>query len=321
MEDEYKTTIQPQRRVNPNIKEVVKKEVIKLLDVGLIYPISDSLWVIPVQVVPKKGGMNIVKKKKNELIPQCTVTGCTFDHCLANLEKMLERCEEINLVLNWEKCHFMVKEGIVLDHKVLGSRIEVDNAKIESISKLPHPINIKAIRIFLGHAAFDKLKQELTQAPIMIKPDWSLLFEIMCDASDYAVVLGQRREKHFQPIHYSSKSMNEAQENYTTTEKELLAVVFAFDKFRQYLVCLKPLYRLIILLCDFTKQDAKPRLIRWILLVQEFYIKIRDKRGAENITANHLCRLENSELGKLTKGEIRDLFPEEQLMSITNDVL
>ncbi|GKD70648.1 reverse transcriptase domain-containing protein [Tanacetum coccineum] len=228
----------------------------------------------------------------------------TFDHCLANLEKMLERCEEINLVLNWEKCHFIVKEGIVLDHKVLGSRIEVDNAKIESISKLPHPMNIKAIRIFLGHAAFDKLKQELTQAPIMIKPDWSLPFEIMCDASDYAVVLGQRREKHFQPIHYSSKIMNEAQENYTTTEKELLAVTD--HSALRYL---------------FTKQDAKPRLIRWILLVQEFYIKIHDKRGAENITANHLCRLENSELGKLTKGEIRDLFPEEQLMSITNDVL
>ncbi|GKA36024.1 reverse transcriptase domain-containing protein [Tanacetum coccineum] len=89
--------------------------------------------------------------------------------------------------------------------------------------------------------AFDKLKRELTHAPIMIKPDWSLPFKVMCNASDYAVeaVLGQRIDKHFKPIPYASKTMNEAQENYTTTEKELLAIIFAFDKFRQYLVLSK----------------------------------------------------------------------------------
>ncbi|GJT80523.1 reverse transcriptase domain-containing protein [Tanacetum coccineum] len=137
-----------------------------------------------------------------------SVFGNSFDHCLKNLEKMLKRCEETNLVSNWEKCHFMVKEGIVLGHKVLGSGIEVDKAKIKAISKLPYPTNVKAIRSFLGHAgfyrrfikdfsqiarpmtqllvkdapfnfseeciqAFDTLKHELTQAPIMIKPDWS----------------------------------------------------------------------------------------------------------------------------------------------------
>ncbi|GJV45477.1 reverse transcriptase domain-containing protein [Tanacetum coccineum] len=170
----------------------------------------------------------------------------------------------------------MVKEGIVLRHKVSGSGIEVDKAKIEAISKLPYPINMKAIQSFLGHAgfyrrfikdfsqiarpmtqilvkdasfnffeeciqAFDKLKCKLMQAPIMIKPDWSLPFEIMCDISDYAIraVLGQRIYKHFKPIHHASKTMNEAQENYTTTEKELLAVVFTFDKFCQYLVLSK----------------------------------------------------------------------------------
>ncbi|GJY73828.1 reverse transcriptase domain-containing protein [Tanacetum coccineum] len=170
--------------------------------------------------------------------------------------------------------------------------------------------------------AFDTLKRELTQAPIMIKPDWSLPFEIMCDASDYAVgaVLGQRIDKHFKPIHYASKTMNEAQENYTTTKKELLAVVFAFDKFRQYLVLSKT-----IVFTDhsalrylFTKQDAKPRLIRWILLLQEFDIEIRDKKGAKNLAADHLSRLENPDLGKLTRAEIRDLFPEEQLMAISD---
>ncbi|GJT76282.1 reverse transcriptase domain-containing protein [Tanacetum coccineum] len=224
----------------------------------------------------------------------------SFDHCLKNLEKILKRCEETKLVFNWEKYHFMIKEGTVLGHKVSGSGIKVDKAKIEAISKLPYPTNAKAIRSFLGHAgfyrrfikdfsqvarpmtqlldkyapfnffkeciqAFETLKRELTQAPIMIKPDWSLPFEIMCDTSDYAVgaVLGQRINKHFKPIHYASKTMNEAQDNYTTTEKELLAVIFAFDKFRQYLVLSKT-----IVLMDhsalrylFTKQDTKPRLI------------------------------------------------------------
>ncbi|GJQ90049.1 reverse transcriptase domain-containing protein [Tanacetum coccineum] len=156
----------------------------------------------------------------------------------------------------------------------------------------------------------------------MIKPDWSLPFEIMCDASDYAVgaVLGQRIDKHFKPIHYASKTMNQAQENYTSTKKELLAVVFAFDKFRQYLVLSK-----IIVFMDhstlqylFTKQDAKPRLIRWILLLQEFDIEIHDKKGAENLAADHLSRLENPDLGNLTKAVIRELFPKERLMAISD---
>ncbi|GJR99036.1 reverse transcriptase domain-containing protein [Tanacetum coccineum] len=222
-----------------------------------------------------------------------------------------------------EKCHFMVKEGIFLGHKVSGSGIKVDKAKIEAISKLPYPTNVKAIRSFLGHAgfyrrfikyfsqiahsmtqilvkdapfnffeeciqAFDTFKRELTQAPIMIKPDWSLPFEIICDTSDYAVgaVLGQRIDKHFKPIHYTSKTMNEAQENYTTTKKELLVVVFAFENFRQYLVLSKTI--------------------------------IHDKKGVENLAADHLSRLENPDLGKLTKAEIRDLFPEERLMAISD---
>nr|GEU57562.1 DNA-directed DNA polymerase [Tanacetum cinerariifolium] len=121
---------------------------------------------------------------------------------LKHLEKMLKRCEKTNLVLNWEKCHFMINEGIVLGHKVSGSRIEVDKAKIKSISKLPYPTNVKAIQSFMGHAGFYR-----------------------------RAVLRQRKDKHFQPIHYASKTMNEAQDNYTTTEKELLAVVFAFNKF------------------------------------------------------------------------------------------
>ncbi|GJT80872.1 reverse transcriptase domain-containing protein [Tanacetum coccineum] len=86
--------------------------------------------------------------------------------------------------------------------------------------------------------AFQTLKKKLTEAPILIAPNWDQPFEIMCDASDYAIgaVLGQRIEKHFRPIHYASKTMTEAETNYTTTEKEMLAVVYAFEKFRSYLI-------------------------------------------------------------------------------------
>ena len=147
----------------------------------------------------------------------------------------------------------------------------------------------------------------------MVAPDWTLPFEIMCDASDYAVgaVLGQRRDKHFHPIYYASKTLNDAQENYSTTEKELLAIVFAFDKFRSYLVFSKTIvytdHSTIKYL--FTKQDAKPRLIRWILLLQEFDIEIQDKNGAENVAADHLSRLECSTTSESGELIINDHFP------------
>ncbi|CAL1390031.1 unnamed protein product [Linum trigynum] len=155
------------------------------------------------------------------------------------------------------------------------------------------------------------------KAPIMVVPDWSLPFEIMCDASDFAVgaVLGQRRDQHFRPIYYASKTLNDAQENYTTTEKELLAVVFAFDKFHPYLVLshvtVHTDHSAIRYLMS--KADAKPRLIRWILLLQEFDIEIRDKKGAENVAADHLSRLDAPPADNLEE-EINDSFPDERLM-------
>ncbi|GKB46107.1 reverse transcriptase domain-containing protein [Tanacetum coccineum] len=322
MEDDYKPMVQSQRRVNPKIHEVIKKEVLKLLDAGMIYPISDSPWVSLVHCVPKKGGITVVANEENKLIltrlvtrwrvcidyrklneatqkdhfplpfmdqmlerlarnefycfldgfsgyfqipidPQdqekttftcpygtfayrrmpfglcnapgtfqrCmmaifhdmiektmevfmddfSVFGDSFDSCLSNLEKMLKRCEDTNLVLNWEKCHFMCREGIVLGHKILKSGIEVDRAKVDVITKLPHPTTVKGVRSFLGHAgfyrrfiqdfskiarpmthlleketpfvfskdcidAFETLKKKLTEASILIVPDWNLPF-------------------------------------------------------------------------------------------------------------------------------------------------
>ncbi|GJR10742.1 DNA-directed DNA polymerase [Tanacetum coccineum] len=304
MEYEFKLSVQPQRRVNPNIKEVV---------------------------VPKKGGITLVKNEKYNLIPQRTVTGWRMcidyrklnnatrkDHFpLLFIDQMLERLaghkyycfldrfsgyfqiliasedqdkttctcpyrtfaykrmpfELSNAPTTFQRCMTAIFHELIEDSM---EELRWIKQKIKAISKLPYPTNVKAIRSFLGHAgfyrrfikdfsqiarpmtqllvkdapfnfseeciqAFDKLKRELTQAPIMVKPDWSLPFEVMCDASDYVIgaVLGQRIDKHFKLIHYASKTMNEAQENYTTIEKELLAVVFAFDKFRQYLVLSK----------------------------------------------------------------------------------
>ncbi|GKB52608.1 reverse transcriptase domain-containing protein [Tanacetum coccineum] len=211
MEDDFKPAVQHQRRVNPKIHEVIKKEVIKLLDAGLIYPISDSPWVSPVHCVPKKGGMTVVENEDNELIPTRWISGyfqipidpqdqekttftcpygtfayrrmpfglcnapgtfqrCmmaifhdmieetmevfmddfsvfrdSFSSCPSHLDKMLKRCEYSNLVLNWEKCYFMVKEGIFLGHKISKSGIEVDRAKVDVIAKLPHPTYIKRV--------------------------------------------------------------------------------------------------------------------------------------------------------------------------------
>ena len=284
-----------------------------------------------------------------------SVFGSSFDHCLKNLERMLARCEETNLVLNWEKCHFMVKEGIVLGHKISHMGIQVDKAKIDTIAKLPPPTSVRAVRSFLGHAgfyrrfiqdfskitrpltkllekdapfvfsddcmsAFTTLKEKLTNAPIMVAPNWNFPFELMCDASDYAVgaVLGQRIDKHFRPIYYASKTLTDAQENYTTTEKELLAVVFSFDKFRAYLVLSKTIVYTdhSALRYLFRKQDVKPRLIRWILLLQEFDIEIKDKKGAENLAADHLSRLENPEGEEFNEAKINDNFPDEFLLGI-----
>ena len=208
-----------------------------------------------------------------------TIYGGTFEECLANLETVLHRCIEKNLVLNWEKCHFMVNQGIILGYVVSNKGIEVDKAKVELISKLPTPTNVKVVRQFLSHAGFyrrfikdfskiakplyellekdtkfawdetcqkwfEELKSHLTTAHIVRAPNWMLPFEVMCDANDLAIgaVLGQKEDEKPYVVYYARKSLNEAQRNYTTTKKELLVVVYALDKFRAYLVGLDLLF-------------------------------------------------------------------------------
>ncbi|GJZ60154.1 reverse transcriptase domain-containing protein, partial [Tanacetum coccineum] len=257
---------------------------------------------------------DMVKKRMEVFMDDFSVFGNSFENCLSRLDKMLKRCEDTNLCLNWDKSHFMVKEGIVLGHKISKNGIKVDKAKVDVIAKLPHPTTVKGVRSFLGHAG------KLIEAPILVSPDWDLPFELMCDASDFAIgaVLGQQKAKNFQLIHYVSKTMTEAQAHYTTTEKELLVVVYAFEKFRSYLVLSKsvvytdhPALKYL-----FAKKDAKPRLLRWILLLQEFDIDIRDIKGAKNLAADHLSRLENPHQDKLENKEITKTFPLDTLGSV-----
>ncbi|GJZ42671.1 reverse transcriptase domain-containing protein [Tanacetum coccineum] len=306
------------------MQEVVNKEIIKLLDTGIIYPIADSPWVSPIHCVPKKGGIIVVTNENDELVPTRTVTGwrvCidyrklneattkdhfplpfmdqmlerlagnkyfyfldgfldifkflsilwtkkkqyshvlsehtliesvevlmddfsvfrdSFDKYLNNLDKMLQRCKDAHIVLNWEKCHFMVKEGIVLGHKVSGAGLEVDKAKINVISKLPPHTNIKETPFEFDdecQKAFKLLKEKLTCAPVIVSPKWNLSLELMCDASDFTVGA-----------------------------------------------------------------------------ILEFDIEIKDRKGTENVAADHLSRTENDESSD--DSEVDDNFPGETLMEI-----
>nr|GFC04721.1 reverse transcriptase domain-containing protein [Tanacetum cinerariifolium] len=170
--------------------------------------------------------------------------------------------------------------------------------------------------------AFRTLKDKLTEAPILIAPNWDQPFELMCDASNYAIgaVLGQRTEKHFRPIHYASKTMNQAEANYTTTEKEMLAVVYAFEKFRSYIIMNKSIVYTdhSALKYLFAKKDVKARLLHWILLLQEFDFKVIDTRGAKNYAADHLLCLENPYENTFNPKEINETFPLESLNKVAH---
>nr|GEX89684.1 reverse transcriptase domain-containing protein [Tanacetum cinerariifolium] len=228
---DYKPAVQHQRRVNPKIHDVIKKEVEKLLDAGLIYLIFDSPWVSPVHCVPKKGGFTMVENEENKLIPSRLVTGCW----------MLER-----LALNEYYCFlddFFWYFQIPIDPRDQeNTTFTAHMARFSTVACLSACAMLQALFIGMSHLlekntpfvffedciqAFQTLNKKLMEAPILISLKWDLPFELMCDASDFAIgaVLWQRHEKHFRPIHYASKTMNDAETNYTTTEKEMLAVL------------------------------------------------------------------------------------------------
>ncbi|XP_038882199.1 uncharacterized protein LOC120073419 [Benincasa hispida] len=252
------------------------------------------------------------------------------------------------------KMSLLVSKGIFLGHKVSKADLEVDEAKIDVIAKLPPPANVKTLRSFLGHVgfyrqfvrgfsqiarplsallevnrpydfnedctdAFETLKYALTTAPVLIAPDWTQHFILMCNASDVVVgtMLGQKKGNLIHPISYVSKTLNDSQEHYTITEKEMLAVVFGIEKFRSYLVGVSASIYTDHSAIKFlmSKKDAKPILIRWVLLLQEFYIDMQDRKRIENQVVDHLSRLENQEM-QAQESEINDAFPDEILFRV-----
>ncbi|GJX10679.1 reverse transcriptase domain-containing protein [Tanacetum coccineum] len=182
---------------------------------------------------------DMIEKMMEVFMDDFLVFGNSFENCLSRVDKMLQRCEDTNLCLNWEKSHFMVKEGIVLGHKISKKGIEVDKAKIDVIAKLPHPTTVK---------------------------DWDLPFELMCDASDFAIVY---------------------------TDHSTLKYLFA-------------------------KKDSNAILLRWVLLLQEFDFNVIDTKGAENLAADHLSRLENPYENVLDPKEVNEKFPLETLNMVTS---
>ncbi|GJV58241.1 reverse transcriptase domain-containing protein [Tanacetum coccineum] len=315
--DDKKLVVQKQRRLNPNMQEVIKKEIVKLLDTGwrvcidyhklneatakdhFPLPFMDQMlerlarnkyfyfldvfsgyFQIPIDPMDQEkttftcpfgayayrrmpfGLCNapdtfqrcmlaifhdMTEESVKVFMDNFSVFGNSFVHCLNNLDKMLQRCRDANLVLSWEKCHFMVKEGIVLGHKVSGAGLEVDKAKIDVISKLP-PTNVKGIRSFLGHVGF------------------------------YGRLI-----KDFSKITHPLTKLLE----------KLLP-------FKIHAECHK---------ASFIKEKLT------FGAVLEFDIEIKDKKGAKNVAADHLSWIENDETSD--DSDVDDNFPRETLMEIT----
>nr|GEU67782.1 DNA-directed DNA polymerase [Tanacetum cinerariifolium] len=247
--EDYKPAVQSQRQVIPKIHEVIKKEVIKLLDAGMIYPISDSLWVSTIHCVPKKGGITVVENENNELIP-------------------------IRLVTGWRVC---------IDYRKLNDATRKDQFPLPFMDKMKRPFSPVIWNICLSHNSLWPLQcswdisKKLTKALILVVPDWNLPFELMCDTSDFAIgaVLGQRKTN----------------------------IVYMDHSALKYLL---------------SKQDAKPILIQWVLLLQEVGIVIGDKKGTENLTADHLSKLENPHKDVFENKDINEKFPLEDLGKISS---
>nr|GEV86484.1 reverse transcriptase domain-containing protein [Tanacetum cinerariifolium] len=430
-------------RVNPKIHVVIKKEVEKLLDAGLIYPISDSPWVSPIHCVPKKGEMTVVINDENELVPTRLVTGwrvcidyqklneatrkdhfplpfmdqmlerlarneyycflddflgyfqipidtkdqekttftcpygafaykrmpfglcnapgtfqrCmmaifhdmieqtmevfiddfsifgdSFSTCLTNLEKIVKRCEDTKLALNWVKSHFMVKEGIVLGHRILKKGIEVDKAKIDVISKLPHPTTVKGIISFLGHAGFyrrfikyfSKISRPMTH---LLEKNAPFIFSMIVE-NGYSRKRQKQSQKTTKPSMKwkRSKKTKSFEAKSQKSKPEPFELMCDASDFAVGAVLGQRIEKhFSIVYTDhsafkylFAKKDAKAILLRWILLLQEFDFKVIDTKGAENYAADHLSRLKNLYENFFDPKEINEFFPHEMISKLAH---
>nr|GFB32402.1 reverse transcriptase domain-containing protein [Tanacetum cinerariifolium] len=253
---------------------------------------------------------DMVEKTMEVFMDDFSVFGNSFDNCLSRLDNMLQRCEDTRLCLNGRKATLWSKRALssAIKFPKMGLRW-IKPKSMLLLNYLIPPLSKDTPFVFSEDCiqAFQTLKTKLTEAPILIAPNWDLPFELMCDASDFAIgaVLGQRHEKHFRPIHYASKTLTDAESNYTTMKKEMLAVVYAFEKFRSYLIMNKCIVHTdhSALKYLFAKKDAKARLLRWVLLLQEFDFDVIDTNPYENV---------------FDPKEINEKFPLETLSMVTS---
>ncbi|XP_038976653.1 uncharacterized protein LOC120107448 [Phoenix dactylifera] len=302
MEDNHKLIVENQRRLNPNMKEVVRAEVLKWLDAGIIYPISDSSWISPVQVLERLAGyayycfldgysgynqISISPEDQEKTTFTCPYGTFAFRRMpfgLCNAPATFQRCMMAIFSDFVEK----IMEVFMDDFSVFGSSFDSCLDNLSRVLQRCEETNLDVVFDFDKDClnAFNRLKQELVSAPIMAAPDWSLPFELMCDASNFALgaVLGQRKDRKLHVIYYASSKV----------------IVYTDHSAIKYLL---------------KKKDAKPRLIRWVLLLQEFDLEIRDKRGMENVVADHLSRLEGQ--SRADEVPINESFPDEQLLAVS----
>ncbi|XP_070050650.1 uncharacterized protein [Nicotiana tomentosiformis] len=235
---------------------------------------------------------------------------------VVQIEQLLQVLQECKTAIGWTMKDIKGISPAFCMHKIL---LEEGHKPSREHQRRPNPnmkevVEKEVIKWLDAGLAFEEMKKRLVTAPIIVAPNWEQPFELMCDASDYAIgaVLGQRKDKLVHPIYYARRTLSGAQLNYTMTEKKMLVVVFAFDKFKSYLIGSK-----VIVCTDhatlrylIAKKESKPRLIRWVLLLQEFDLEIRDRKRTDNQVEDHLSRLEGAEK-KVEVEDITETFPNE----------
>ncbi|GJY05588.1 DNA-directed DNA polymerase [Tanacetum coccineum] len=266
IEDDYKPVIQPQRCLNPKVQDVVKNEIVKLLDSGLIYPISDISWVSPIYMVPKKGGMTVVLNDNNELIPSRTVTRWRVNE------------------------YYYFLDGFSVFFQILIAPEDQEKTTFTC----PY-----------GTFAYRQMQFGLCNAPATFQRCMMGIFHDMVE--DFMEVFMDDFSVFGHKISGDGIEVDRA-------KIDVIAKLPYPTNVKGVRSCLGHLrfYR--------SKQDAKPRLIRWVLLLQGFDIEIKDKKGAENLATDHLSRLKNLDLGAFTEEEINDEFPDEHLMILKTEL-
>eukprot|EP00253_Pinus_taeda_P035613 PITA_35613 len=337
IEENSRPIRQPQRRMNPNLREIVKEELQKLLNVNFIYPISNSRWVSPLVIVHKKNGkwrvcidyreLNKSTLKDHfplpfidQVLDTLAVYGDSFEEALGNLENVLVRCKETNLSLSHEKCFMMFTEGIVLGNHISGDGIKVDRSKVEVISKLPIPNCQRDVRSFLGFTGyyrrfienFTKIASPLFK--LLTKyyefkwdPDCQSTFETLKTRISEAPIL--RGPNWKLPFHISTDASDTAL-GAVLGQKDLVPYTIYYTSYETFIHTDHSVIRYLM-----NKLVTNGRVTRWLLFLQEFNITVLDRSGKQNTIDDFLYRIQNTNLKE--DYPVEDKFLDEYLFAVT----